>query len=163
MVIVDAGGWMFAGTNVTDGQAWPDLVREEYDRVTPSAPTRPQIQVLAHSPVVCQGRPSWSDMTYYTTPSGAGVLNVGTLLFEPHLGPLGPPAGITPVDPDQQIRRLMANVLTEFARGPVGRRHPARPNLERLGIDQPVAPDPAEEREAPAGPGPATAATTRGG
>lgn len=152
MVVVDADAWMFAGTNVTDGQEWPDLVREEYDRVTPTAPTPPSIQVLAHSPVVCRGEASWSDMTYYTTSSGAGVLNVGTLMFEPHLGPLGPPSGIAPTDPDQQIRRMMANVLTEFARGPAGRRHPAVPNLDRLGIRQPPAPRPSSDERGGASP-----------
>jgi hypothetical protein len=134
MVIVDAAAWMFEGTNVTQGQRWPATVREEYDRVTPGAPTPPQIQVLAHSPLVCRGRRSFSDMAYYTTPSGAGVFNVGTLQFEQRLGRLGAPQDIDARHPDQQIRKLIANVITEFARGPAGRTHPARPNLDRLHI-----------------------------
>ncbi len=134
MVIVDAGAWMFDGTNVTDGQRWPAMVREEYDRVTPTAPTPPQIEVLTHSPLVCRGRASFSDMTYYTAPSGAGVLDVGTLRFEPHLGPLGRPQDLDADHPDLQVRKLMANVITEFARGPAALAHPASPNLEQLGI-----------------------------
>jgi N,N-dimethylformamidase beta subunit-like, C-terminal len=134
MVIVDAGAWMFDGTNATNGQRWPAMVREEYDRVTPGAPTPPQIEVLTHSPLVCRGRRSFSDMAYYTARSGAGVLDVGTLLFEPHLGALGRPGDLDGDHPDLQIRKLMANVITEFARGPAGRTHPATPNLERLGI-----------------------------
>ena len=134
MVIVDAAAWMFEGTNVTQGQRWPATVREEYDRVTPGAPTPPRIQVLAHSPLVCRGRRSYSDMAYYTTPSGAGVFNVGTLHFEQRLGGLGPPQDMDARHPDQQIRKLIANVITEFGRGPAGRTHPARPNLDRLRI-----------------------------
>jgi len=153
MVIVDPTAWVFAGTNVTAGQTWPAMVREEYDRVTPSAPTPPDLQVLAHSPLVCRGRRSYSDMTYYTTPSGAGVLNVGTLQFEPHLGPVGAPADTNARNPDLQIRRMMANVLTELSRGPAGWRHPARPNLAALGIRQPVTPTTSVDR---GGPGPAT-------
>ena len=31
------------------------------------------LEVLAHSPLVCKGKASFADMTYYTAPSGAGV------------------------------------------------------------------------------------------
>jgi len=135
MVIVDPDAWMFAGTGVTAvGHQWPDAVREEYDRVTPSAPTPRRLQVLAHSPVVCQGRRSYADMTYYTVPSGAGVFSAGTLLFEPRLGPVPASPASDADEPDAQVRRMMANILTEFARGPAGRRRPARPNLDRLDI-----------------------------
>ena len=91
-----------------------------------------RLQVLAHSPLVYQGRRSYSDMTYYTVPSGAAVFSAGTLLFEFWLGFVSE----DPDDrsPEAQVRRMMANVLTEFARGPAGRRYPAEPNLDRLGI-----------------------------
>ncbi|HMG45083.1 MAG TPA: N,N-dimethylformamidase beta subunit family domain-containing protein [Acidimicrobiales bacterium] len=134
MVIVDAAAWMFEGTNVTSGQHWPDVVREEYDRVTPSAPTPPGIQVLAHSPLTCRGEASHSDMAYYTAPGGAGVLNTGTLGFEPRLGPLCAPADLTPARWECQLRQMVANVVTDFATGPAGDRHPSQPNLAELGI-----------------------------
>jgi N,N-dimethylformamidase beta subunit-like, C-terminal len=134
MVVVDAAAWMFEGTRVTDGQRWPGMIREEYDRVTPGAPTPQRIQVLTHSPLVCRGTASHADMAYYTVPSGAGVLGTGTLRFEPHLGPLGDPRQVHAGHPDRQIRKLMANVFTTLAGGPAGHTHPAEPNLERLGI-----------------------------
>jgi hypothetical protein len=134
MVIVDGSAWMFEGTNVTSGQRWPEVVREEYDRVTPSAPTPPNIQVLAHSPIVCRGWESFSDMAYYTAPSGAGVLNTGTLGFEPRLGPLCAPADLTAERWDCQLRQMIGNVLTDFAQGPAAARHPSTPNLESLDI-----------------------------
>jgi hypothetical protein len=134
MVIVDGDAWMFEGTNVTDGQSWPDVVQEEYDRVTPSAPTPPQIQVLAHSPLVCRGNASFSDMAYYTGPGGAGVFNPGTLGFEGKLGPLCRPEDVTPANPMCQLRQMAANIVTDFAEGPAAERHPSQPNLSTLGI-----------------------------
>jgi hypothetical protein len=134
MVIADASAWMFAGTNITNGQRWPDVVSEEYDRVTPSAPTPDSIQVLAHSPLNCRGNDSYSDMAYYTAPSGAGVFNSGTLGFEPRLGPVCAPERLTPAEWECQLRQMVANVVTEFAKGPAGRTHPARNNLAELGI-----------------------------
>lgn len=157
MVIVDGSAWMFAGTNVTSGQRWPEVVREEYDRVTPSAPTPGNIQVLAHSPVVCRGWESYSDMAYYTAPSGAGVFNTGTLGFEPRLGPLCPLPDLTPERWECQLRQVVANVVatsppapppTATRRSPTprlsasrdagpGRRHRpgprGRPGSERVG------------------------------
>jgi hypothetical protein len=134
MVILDGTAWMFAGTNVVSGQAWPGVVMQEYDRILPGAPTPPNIQVLAHSPLVCDGGPSWSDMTYYTAPSGAGVLSVGTVGFEPRLGPLCGPADLTAANWPCQLRQMMGNVMTEFAKGPAGLDHPAAPNGQRLGL-----------------------------
>jgi hypothetical protein len=134
MVIVDGSAWMFAGTNVTSGQRWPEVVREEYDRVTPSAPTPDNIQVLGHSPLVCGGWESYADMAYYTAPSGAGVFNTGTLGFEPRLGPLCPPSDLTPERWECQLRQMVANVVADFATGPAAHRHPSIPNTEALGI-----------------------------
>ena len=73
-------------------------------------------------------------MAYYTTPGGAGVFNAGTLGFEPRLGPVCPPERITPTEWECQLRQMMANIVTEFAKGPAGRAHPARNNLAELGI-----------------------------
>jgi hypothetical protein len=132
MVIADADTWMFAGTDVTDGQRWPGLVQREFDRVNTTMPTPSSIQVLARSPVVCRGAASYSDMVYYTTPSGAGVFNSGTVYFEHRLGPLCPPAEVTPQQPLCQLRQMMANVFTAFAKGPAGHTHPSRPNLAEV-------------------------------
>lgn len=134
MVIVDGDAWMFAGTNVTSGQHWPDMVHEEYDRVTPSAPTPHAIQVIAHSPLTCRGNPSFSDMAYYTAPSGAGVFSVGTLGYEPRMAPLCPPELLDAAHWECQLRQMTANVITELAKGPAGQTHPAQPNLAQLGI-----------------------------
>jgi hypothetical protein len=129
MVIHDAAAWMFAGTNVTAGQRWPGVVRQEYDRVHPDVPTPPSLQVLARSPIQCGMGPSFSDMIYYTAPSGAGVFNAGTLHFETQLGPLCAPQDVRPEKWQCQLRQMMANIFRTFAKGPAGLEHPSRPNL----------------------------------
>jgi hypothetical protein len=134
MVVVDASAWMFQGTGVTDGEHLPGMVRDEYDRLIPSRDTPPGAEVLTHSPLTCRGRQSWSDMAYYGAPSGAGVVDVGTLMFEPHLGPLCAPADLTAVHWECQLRQTVNNIVTEFARGPAATRRPPHSNVERLGI-----------------------------
>ena len=83
--------------------------------------------MLAHSPVVCKGKASFADMTYYTTASGAGVFSAGSIWFERHIRP-----GSS--GPDGQLTRMMTNLLEVFAKGPAGRTHPSRSNLAALGI-----------------------------
>lgn len=90
--------------------------------------------MIAHSPLACRGWESYSDMAYYTHPGGAGVLNVGTLGFEPRLGPLCAPADLTAERWDCQLRQMIANVITEFAKGPAGETHPSRSNLDELAL-----------------------------
>jgi hypothetical protein len=78
MVIRSPGHWLFAGSGVVEGTRLPGLVGGEYDPVNLSVPSPRPIEVLARSPLVCNGRSSYSDLAYYTTPSGAGVLSTGT-------------------------------------------------------------------------------------
>jgi hypothetical protein len=118
---------MFDGVGARNGDRWAHLVGNEYDRVTPEVPTPANIQVLAHSPVVCRGRHSFSDMTYYTTDRGAAVFSSGSIWFERHLFP-GSPLAVPPAI------AMVTNMLHEFAAGPAGHTHPAEPNLERFGI-----------------------------
>ena len=127
MVIADAEAWMFHGTGVRNGDRWPRLVGNEYDRVTPEVPTPSTIQVLAHSPVVCRGHHTFADMSYYTTGSGAGVFSSGSIWFERHLAPPGSAS-------DRPVIRMVTNLLDVFTKAPAGRTHPSKPNLDRLGI-----------------------------
>ena len=134
MVLVSPDSWIFAGTGLPAGHRFVDMVQNEYDRVTPEvAGTPANIEVLCHSPLVCRGRPSFADVTYYTAPSGGGVFATGTLWWERQLGPLCP--GDDPSHADRcHIRRITANVLEAFVAGPAGLAHPSRPNLAELGI-----------------------------
>jgi hypothetical protein len=132
MVIGEASSWVFSGTGLKDGDKLPKLVGNEYDRVTPERPTPTNIEVLAHSPVVCRGVKSFSDVTYYTTPSGAGVFATGTFQIEAHMGP--PCADDKVQGVDCQVRKVMTNVLVTFGNGPAGVERPSKNNLDHFGI-----------------------------
>jgi hypothetical protein len=131
MVVVEPDSWIFVGTQLEDGAHIADAVDLEYDRVTASAPTPRSIQILAHSPLSCGGLPDAADVTYYTTSSGAGVLDAGT---QGWVEPLrcDPPVASTSCRPE--VERITENVLTAFAVEPAGWRYPSVPNLPRWGI-----------------------------
>jgi hypothetical protein len=125
MVISDASAWVFEGTAVTAGQALPDTVGPEYDRysATPSAP--PNVQILAHSPVTCHGKASFSDMTYYTAPSGAGVFASGSIWWITKVAPPGRGSSFNPI-----ATAITENVLRAFGVGPAGDAHPSIANAK---------------------------------
>ena len=126
MLITNPGHWLFAGTEVVAGTRLPGLIGGEYDRVNLSVPTPRPIEILAHSPLVCNGRGSYSDMAYYTTPSGAGVFSTGTNSWINSLaGAYGPVS-------QKATRAVTTTLLTAFAEGPAGHRHPAIDNVASL-------------------------------
>lgn len=128
MVLVHPEHWMFAGTDVRMNQKWTRFVGNEFDRVTLEVPTPDNIEVLAHSPLTCNGKASFADMTYYTAASGAGVFSTGTIWFQQHLFP-------TSTKPDDvQARAMVTNILNVFTQGPAGLVHPSASNLKDLGI-----------------------------
>jgi N,N-dimethylformamidase beta subunit-like, C-terminal len=126
MVVVDPGNWLLAGLGLSTGSRLPGLVGSEYDRVYLGAPTPRPIEVLTHSPLVCDGRADTADAAYYTTLSGAGVFDSGTSDWIAGLD------STTPV-----VRRVVTAVTTRlllaFAAGPAGRTHPARDTAARYG------------------------------
>jgi hypothetical protein len=127
-VVYSPEHWLYEGTGVSRGDAFPHLVGVEYDRVTPSQPTPRPIQILAHSPLVCNGKASHSDTAYYTVPSGAGVFASGTMRWVEGLM-----AGTRQDSSDHGmdartaafVTRTTENLLTAFAAGPAGRTRPA--------------------------------------
>ncbi len=116
--------WLFATAKVAEGQLLPGLVGGEYDRVNPAVPTPRPIEVLAHSPLICNGTASYSDMAYYTTPSGAGIFSTGTNWWINSL------SGAYGTDNAKVTTAVTGRMLAEFAKGPAGERHPARDNVE---------------------------------
>jgi hypothetical protein len=121
MVVTDASSWFYDGCNLSDGQAFPNVILGEYDRFVPGLPGPRNLDVLAHSPV--PGQSNWSDVTYYTAPAnGGGVFASGSASFVsmlsttgviPSLVIPGPFPGITDV-----VRRAMENVYGRFGLGP---------------------------------------------
>jgi hypothetical protein len=125
-VVYDPANWIFAGTGVTKGTGFPGLVGPEYDRVVDIATTPHPVEVLSHSPLTCEGHSSYQESAYYTTPSGAGVFDAGTMRWECALGSQCS-AHLTAAD-RAFVRTATLNLLTAFARGPAARSHPASDN-----------------------------------
>jgi hypothetical protein len=123
MVITDPGAWVFEGTGVTAGQRLVDGVGPEYDRYMAGPMAPRNVQILAHSPVNCHGKPSFSDMTYYTAPSGAGVFASGSIWWITKSTPPGPGSPFNPI-----ANAVTENILRAFGAGPTGATHPSVPN-----------------------------------
>ena len=119
---------LFAGTGARRGDAFDHLVGVEYDRVTPGYPTPRPIEILAHSPLVCEDNPSHSDSAYYTVRSGAGVFASGTMRWvEGLMAGTGQDGADHAMDARTAafVTRTTENLFTAFAAGPAGRLQPA--------------------------------------
>src|SRR3954453_11455908 len=77
--VVSPRWWGFAGPSVKAGTAFPHLVGVEADRVYPIRSTPRPLQVLSHATYSCRGVRTSTESTYYTTRSGSGAFNAGTL------------------------------------------------------------------------------------
>jgi len=130
-VVATPDAWMFTGTGARKGTRFAAMVGIEYDRVNPGYPLERPIQVLAHSPVTCNGVNSYADSAYYTHRGGAGVFNAGTMRWVESFGPPLYHWGITR-QCGRFTRRVTANVLRAFADGPAAAKFPARDNLDAM-------------------------------
>jgi hypothetical protein len=126
MVVVDPSAWVFDGSGLQSGSMLPGLVGSEYDRYNPNLPGPRNVQILAHSPLTCGGKPDHSDMTWYTAPSGGGVFATGTNLWVAAMGESCTP-GTSPCVADV-TQRVTQNVLAVTGVGPAGTTHSSQPN-----------------------------------
>ncbi|MEV7560105.1 N,N-dimethylformamidase beta subunit family domain-containing protein [Streptomyces sp. NPDC089795] len=135
-VVTNPGHWLFEGTGARAGDRFEHLVGVEYDKVSLDFPTPRPIEILAHSPVVCEGRPSHQDTAYYTVPSGAGVFATGTMRWVEALDATGDGRGGRNHGLDARsgalTTRVTENLLRVFAAGPAGRTHPAQDNVKAV-------------------------------
>jgi hypothetical protein len=134
--------WMFKGTGVREGTTFDNLIGIEYDRVNPGYPVERPIQVLSHSPLVCNGVNSFADSAYYTHQGGAAVFNTGTMRWVEAFG--SPTYGWGISNATQRFtKRVTANVLTAFAEGPAAHKYPAHDNLDSMDeyVGDPLATD----------------------
>jgi N,N-dimethylformamidase beta subunit-like, C-terminal len=127
--VVSPAWWGFRGTGVHRGSEFPHLVGDEADRVYPVPSTPRPLQILSYTRYSCGGTATSAESTYYTTTSGAGVIDFGTQRWTCALRPHCP---ALPAADDRFARRVTANVLDAFDRGPVGRRYPAHDNIARF-------------------------------
>ena len=128
--VVAPDSWLFAGTGAAGGTRLANLVGVEYDRVNPAYPVPRPIQVLSHSPLICQGARSFGDSAYYTHSRGAGVFNSGTMRWvEAIYGDR--PHGIS-ARTSAFVKQVTENLLRAFADGPAAAKYPARDNLDAM-------------------------------
>jgi len=130
-VVYDPSNWIFAGTGAYKGERFPGMVGPEYDRLNPAVPFPRPMQVLAHSPLTCDGFSTYSDSVYYTVASGAGVFASGTMRWVCAMRGPSCGHGLTRAA-ERFVDRATQNLLRAFAAGPAGRTHPARDNLAQV-------------------------------
>ncbi|WP_371779421.1 N,N-dimethylformamidase beta subunit family domain-containing protein [Streptosporangium subroseum] len=133
-VVYNPGHWIFKGTGVRRGTAFPGMAGVETDKVFSGVP-RP-MEILSISPLNCGGRSTIAHSAYYTVPGGAAVFSSGTMRWVCALRGARCGHGVT----DRAaafVRRATTNILRTFATGPAGRLHPAEDNLEPLGLGGP--------------------------
>ncbi|WP_218825141.1 N,N-dimethylformamidase beta subunit family domain-containing protein [Streptosporangium subroseum] len=133
-VVYDPGHWIFKGTGVRRGTAFPGMAGVETDKVFSGVP-RP-MEILSISPLNCGGRSTIAHSAYYTVPSGAAVFSSGTMRWVCALRGARCGHGVTG-HAAAFVRRATTNILRTFATGPAGRLHPAEDNLEPLGLGGP--------------------------
>ena len=133
LAVVAPAAWGLEGSGLTDGDTLAHVVGSEYDAFDLSVPGPRNVEIWAHSPLVCRGRPGHSDVTYYTAPGGGGVFATGTNWWVSKLAdapPQIPAALVPPAIPDvtTALTRITRNVLTVLGSGPAGRLRPSRAN-----------------------------------
>ncbi len=126
LLLSDPTAWVLAGLNLPVGFRLRGIVGSEYDKVVPGGNAPAPLVSLARSPLQCSGRHDHSDIAYYTVPSGAAGLDVGTSTWVCVLSNV---CGGLPVTSEEQrvVTAITTNVLRAFALGPAGRQHPAVP------------------------------------
>jgi hypothetical protein len=130
-VVVQPGSWLLAGTGLRSGSRLPNLVGPEYDRVTRTFPMPRGVELVLHSPLRCRFHGSFSDLTYYTAPSGAGVVDTGTSSWICQIDRVCA-TGRNSAATSTAVRSITVNLLRAFAAGPAGRAHPSSSNLGRF-------------------------------
>lgn len=134
LVVSNSSSWFFHGTGVSNGSQIPSVLTTDFQAFAPTRPNNPtNIEILGHSPVKVQGHSGtnyYADTTYYTTPSShAGVFQSGSNSWIPSL--VACPKGTTSC-PAPIMRKITANLLRVFGKGPVGIKHPSKANWRQF-------------------------------
>lgn len=123
--VSDASAWIFAGTQLKNGDTLPNVIGSDVDSLAPVAGHPSDVQILAHSPLPANqaqantraGPVFYSDMTYYTDPtSHSGVWDSGTNNWIPALT-------------NPMVQQITANLFQLFGQGPAGLTQPSTPNI----------------------------------
>jgi hypothetical protein len=128
LVVAPTLSWLTDGMGLQPGQELGAIVGPEYDRVDLRVPTPHPLQVLFHSPIRCTGQggiDDASDVTYYTTPSGAAVFDSGTSKWECALDDQACGTGWGDPATFQVVREVTRRLLMAASLGSIGTTHPA--------------------------------------
>ncbi|MGB8855055.1 MAG: N,N-dimethylformamidase beta subunit family domain-containing protein [Burkholderiales bacterium] len=116
MVVADCTSWVCSGTGLLAGDSLPGLMGYEVDAIGASSPGN-TVAVMS-SPFVCQNSfagcensPTWyTNMGYYTAPSGATVFSTGSMNWNFGLDGFGPRAQFV----SGVAQQITMNVLNRF-------------------------------------------------
>lgn len=125
LVVTDPDFFLFEGTGAARGDQYPGLLREEVDTAYDAWVSPANLSVAAHSPFVCRpnGLSMSADFTYYTTRSGAGVVNMSSMGFIMAMDELNQHRRPFPQESIDFARTVFSNAVVEASAGPLGRRH----------------------------------------
>lgn len=132
LVVADPAHWTLRGTGMARGDRLPGVVGPEFDGYDPAVAGPRNLDVVCHSPVVAQGSPGFSDMTWYSDPtSGAGVFASGTNRWVNGLahnnGAMNPGLVHPPVPVvTSALTTVTHTLLSACGSGPAGRSNPSR-------------------------------------
>jgi len=113
-VVTNASHWAYEGTGLQNGEALPDLIGYEYDKVWDNGQTPAGLQVLSASPVVnSRGVQSTANGALYVAPSGAIVFTAGTFYWAWKLDD----NDYQQHGADPRVQRITANILNRMIHG----------------------------------------------
>ena len=128
-VVSDASSWVFAGTNLHNGDSLPGLVGYEFDEVStefagPRTVTGADgvngVEVLATSPVTdIYDQESNANTTLYTSRSGARIVNMGTIQWAWGLDDWGSLYNGHQSVVSAAAQQFTANILNNFITGTI--------------------------------------------
>lgn len=130
--VLEPGFFLFAGTGAQRGSTYPGVVGVEIDRAYPvstKTQTPSNLQVVGHSPAQCANKGmTYSDFSYSTVPSGAGVVATGSMQWAVGINQTNGPTGINAAS-SAFVTAVTGNLLRAMSQGPMGKTHPAKGNL----------------------------------
>ncbi len=134
LVASDASAWGLEGTGMRRGDSLTHVIGSEYDAYQPGLAGSPtNLEIWAHSPLVCRGVPGFADMTYYTQRDAGGVFATGTNWWVNKLSAnVGRMSSGVVFDAIPEVTgtltRITTNVLQVLGSGPGGKLRPSKPN-----------------------------------
>ncbi|MEO7126511.1 MAG: N,N-dimethylformamidase beta subunit family domain-containing protein [Nakamurella sp.] len=129
LTVADASSWLFAGTGVHNGTVLPQVRGQEFDGIRTDFPVPRSMTILFHGHATCRGHTRGADSSFYTTPSGGSVFNVGAYFWVCALT-----NGCTvkmPPAASKIVTRMTMNYLRAAALGPIGLSRPANDTVGR--------------------------------